>query len=318
MREERARFFWPLALMCYNGPDGRGGRAKDTVKDTAGAIAMQRTIAREVEFEGVGLHSGKPTKVVLRPSRPGTGIVFVRRDLNPPQSVEAGVEFVDSGVRCTRLQRGKAQVSTPEHLLAALFALGVDNVRIEIWGGEVPILDGSAKEFAEAILSAGVKEQGALRRRIKVRHPVWASEGERHVLALPYEGLRITFAIDFGHPQVPAQVLDFMFDPQAFIKEIAPARTFGFVEEAEELWERGLALGVTPENTLVVTPEGFMTPPRFPDEPIRHKILDLIGDLALLGARIEAHIIAIKSGHSLNQKLLRQIKKEFPPEPTDE
>jgi len=305
---------WLFASVCYNVPEEQGGRGGDTAKNIAGVEAMQRTIAKEIEFEGVGLHNGKPTRVVLRPSRAGTGILFVRRDLDPPQSVAAAVEFVDSGVRCTRLQKGKAQVSTPEHLLATLFALGVDNVRIEIWGGEVPILDGSAVEFANAILKAGLKEQKAPRRRIKVRHPVWASEGEKHVLALPYDGLRITFAIDFGHPQVPPQMLDFVFDPKVFLEEIAPARTFGFIEEAEELWGKGLALGVSPENTLVITPHGFMTPPRFPDEPLRHKVLDLIGDLALLGARIEAHIIAIKSGHQLNQKLLRRIKEEFPPE----
>ncbi len=274
----------------------------------------QKTLAKEVILEGVGLHSGEPTRIVLRPSAPSTGIVFVRKDIPHSPPVAASIEYVDSGFRCTRLQRGRTQVSTVEHLLAALFALEVDNVRVEVWGGEVPILDGSAAKFAEAVLRAGLKDQPQPKKCIRVTRPLWVAEGDRHILALPYKGLRITFAIDFNHPQVPAQVMDFEFDGEAFLKEIAPARTFGFFEEVEELRRAGLARGGTPENALVVLQNGFLSPPRFPDEPLRHKILDLLGDLALLGARIEAHIVAVKSGHSLNQKLMRLIKREFPPE----
>jgi UDP-3-O-[3-hydroxymyristoyl] N-acetylglucosamine deacetylase len=274
--------------------------------------ARQRTLGRELLFSGVGLHTGSEGKLWIRPAPPGAGLVFRSQGRRVP----AVAEHVVPSARCTRLTADGADVLTPEHLLAALYGLGVDNAHLELQGPEVPILDGSALPFVEAIQQAGVVTQEAPARVVRLPRPVWIAEGERHVLALPAEQFAVTVATDFGracagpavfHLEFPLAADDGSVEP--FIRELAPARTFCFADEVAAILAAGLGAGGSAENTLVLSDEGPSRPLRFADEPIRHKALDLLGDLALLGGRLAAHVIAVKAGHALHTAAAEQIRR---------
>jgi UDP-3-O-[3-hydroxymyristoyl] N-acetylglucosamine deacetylase len=231
--------------------------------------------------------------------------------------VPALASHVAPSTRCTRLAAEGAEVLTPEHLLAALWGLRIDNARLELEGPEVPILDGSAIPYVRAIQEAGIAEQAAPARVVRLFRPIWAADGERHVLALPAEHLALTVATAFGRSCAGPALLSLDFPPDSgddavgdrFARELAPARTFCFQDEVEAILAAGLGAGGSLENALVLSDEGPSRPLRFEDEPVRHKMLDLLGDLALLGARLAAHVIAVKAGHALHTAAAEQIRR---------
>ncbi|KPJ69697.1 hypothetical protein AMJ44_02805 [candidate division WOR-1 bacterium DG_54_3] len=262
----------------------------------------QKTISKPFQLSGIGLHSGEETTLLFSPAPPNTGICFIKEEKRIP----ALVDYIKETQRGTTLD----EIAVIEHLLSAAYGLGVDNLEIEVRGGELPALDGSSLPYAEALELAGLIEQNELKNFLILGKPIKVFEGEASLEALPYRGFKVDFVVDF--PGAGEQ--RFSFDPQKvdFKKEIAPARTFGYIEEYEILKAQGLALGASFENALVLGKDGYINTPRFPDELVRHKILDLIGDLALLGRPLLAEVKAIKSGHTLNielARLLRQAEK---------
>jgi UDP-3-O-[3-hydroxymyristoyl] N-acetylglucosamine deacetylase len=274
---------------------------------------FQRTIAEKVSCTGVGLHSGAPTQLTLHPARAGTGIVFVRTDLGEPVEVPALSAEVASTALATTLARDGATVGTVEHLLAALFGLEIDNVRIEIDGPELPVMDGSAAPFVYLIRSAGIFAQRETRRVLRIRRKIEVVDGDRSISIEPARDFRATYAVDFDHPVIRRQELvTGPLNPERFEREISAARTFGFLREVHELWNHGFARGGSLHNTVllddekVVNPEGL----RWPDEFVRHKVLDLCGDLALLGAPVHGHVRAERGGHAMHQRLVTAILAE--------
>lgn len=269
---------------------------------------MQMTLAREVAYTGPAIHTGTVNTLRLRPAAADTGVRFCRVDLKGRPIVAATPRHVTRTDRCTTIGADGAEVSTVEHLLSALRALGVDNVLVEIDGPEVPIADGSALTFVRLIAEAGLTQLGVARKVVAVTEPVWVREGPRALIALPYDGLKVsfTFTNDHGHPALSDLFAEWDVEPDTYSKEIAPARTIGWLAEVQALQERGLAQGARMDMAVVLSESEILTPLRFPDEPVRHKILDVIGDLALVG-HLHAHIVAIKSGHALNNRLAREI-----------
>ncbi|MCL4156305.1 UNVERIFIED_CONTAM: hypothetical protein GTU68_040000, partial [Idotea baltica] len=268
---------------------------------------QQRTIKTAFEFEGVGLHSGENVKVRVLPAKQDHGIEFLRTDVEDAQPIPANVSFFTDKERRSRLQRGPVYVDTVEHLLAACSGLGVDNVLVEMSGAEMPGMDGSAKEFVELIQQAGVVEQRGEARVFKLSKPVYVQHGDASLVALPTEGedLILQYTASFDEPGVGSGSVRYAITPEIFETEIAPARTFCLASEVEALQAAGLGKGATRENTVVLgDPDTEM---RLEDEPIRHKMLDLVGDLRLLGAGLEAHIIATRSGHRTNAELVRKL-----------
>lgn len=271
----------------------------------------QRTLKSRVSFRGVGLHMGEEVALVLEPAPPDAGVVFVREDLPGSPSLKAKARKVVSNERGTTIGKGEVRVSTVEHILAALAGLKIDNVIIRMDGEEVPAADGSALPFVNLIQKAGVVEQPKPRQVFKIKEPIWIQEGERSLTVLPYPGLKIAYTVDFSHSWLKSQFAEFVIAEDTFIKEIAPSRTFGFMDEVEELKKRGLIKGGSLENAVLIDEEGVVNKEglRFPNEPVRHKILDLIGDLYLLEKPIEGHIIAVKSGHFFNIKLIQRLRE---------
>ena len=272
---------------------------------------QQRTLKNAVEFRGVGLHSGEETRVVIKPAEAGTGITFVRLDLEDQPEVRAQGSNYKARGRRTCLHKGRAEVATVEHLLAALWALGVDNATVEMDAEEVPGLDGSAKEFAARILEADTVELKVPRSSYSVKEPIYVREGQSSLVALPAEGgLTIEYHLDYpadnGAPGT-RQTVGFHLSGENFVEEIASARTFVFEHEVEALREAGFGKGASAENTLVVGANGGQGAFRCEDELARHKILDLLGDLAVAGVDLDAHIIATRSGHAMNMKLVLQL-----------
>ncbi len=269
----------------------------------------QRTIAREAKLDGVGVHSGQAASLTLRAAPVDHGVRFRRTDLTDTPEVEASLENVVGTELGTSLGRGEARVLTVEHLMSALLALGVDNVMVDLDGPEIPIRDGSFQDYFRAIEGAGLKEQKADARVVTVHSPVSVSgDGGESYVATPSEGLRISATIDFAHPAIGRMFGSMRADTEEFRAWIAPARTFGFKADAEALHARGLALGASLENTVVLDEEGVMNGElRFPDEFLRHKVGDVIGDLALLGSRIDAHIVAERPSHAGNVALAREL-----------
>lgn len=259
------------------------------------------------------MHSGTETKVTVNPAEAGTGIVFVRGDLQDQPEVRAQGTNLKRRERRTCLQNGRAEVYTTEHLLAALYALRIDNATVEIDGEELPGMDGSAVPFVQALKDAGVAEQKAPRKAYVVQEPIYVREGNASLVALPGSGgLSIEYHLDYpatnGKTEPTRETVGFELTPDAFEREIAPARTFVFEHEVSALREAGLGKGANTENTLVVGADGPKDNTlRCDDELARHKVLDLIGDLAILGVDLEAHLIATRSGHSLNMKLVQKL-----------
>jgi UDP-3-O-[3-hydroxymyristoyl] N-acetylglucosamine deacetylase/3-hydroxyacyl-[acyl-carrier-protein] dehydratase len=268
---------------------------------------QQRTLKTAIEFEGVGLHSGLTVKVRVLPAPANHGIEFVRTDIEDAQPIPANISFYSEMERRSRLQRGPIHVDTIEHLLAACGGLGLDNASVEMSGEEMPGMDGSAAEFVEMFNQAGFVEQRAEARTFKLTKPVYVQHGDATLVALPSdrEGLTMQYIASFEEEGVKGGSLSFELTPEVFMTEIAPARTFCLASEVEALQAAGLGKGATRENTVVLgDPEAVM---RLDDEPIRHKLLDAIGDLQLLGANLQAHIIATRSGHRTNAELVRKL-----------
>lgn len=272
---------------------------------------MQTTLKNAIAQSGIGLHSGHQTQVRILPAPHGSGCYFIRTDLANSPQIPAHVSSVSQTVLSTQLGNGEASVRTVEHLLAALQGMGVTNAQIEIDGPEVPLLDGSARIWAESIASVGVVTQTTEEINTPtINEPIWLRENDIFVAAIPSPTLRFTYGIDFDLPAIGNQWHSWQPSsiPDEFITEIAPARTFGLLHQIEYLQKTGLIKGGSLENALVCGPEGWLNPPlRYPNEPVRHKILDLVGDLSLLGTIPTAHYLAYKASHNLHVQLARQI-----------
>jgi UDP-3-O-acyl N-acetylglucosamine deacetylase len=267
--------------------------------------AEQTTVARPVSTKGIGLHTGAECAVALLPAEPDAGIVFVS---STGVEVPATGEYVAGTDRCTTLAVGDARIGSVEHLLAALYADGVDNVRIEVEGPEVPTRDGSAREWLELLRRAGRERLGVGRRAIALRQAVWAGEGQSWAAALPARRLSVGVGVDYEGTVVGRQTLWLPVTRQRFAAEVAPARTFALTNEIEALRAAGLALGGGEGNAFAVGPEGYSGSLRFADEVVRHKTLDLIGDLALCGWRLAAAVIAVRPSHRTNVELVRAVR----------
>ena len=266
----------------------------------------QQTLAGEVTCNGIGLHSGKPVDLKLLPAPIDTGIVFIRVDLPDKPQIRAITANITSTTKATTLSENGAEVFTIEHVMAALAMTRVDNCFVEMSSPEPPVADGSAETFVQAILKAGRLSQDKERKVYTVDKPFSFYDKDRYICVLPYDGYRITFTSINPHPMLGTQVFDLECSEEQVLREIAPARTVAFVEELETLRKMGMGLGGTTENVVVFDADKILSVPRFKDELIRHKILDVIGDLYLLGA-INAHVIAMKTGHAFNAAVAKQI-----------
>ncbi len=276
-------------------------------------MSKEKTISKEISFSGKALQTGREVKVVCKPSEAGSGIIFRRVDLPAEDdlSLKEGILSFQKKRRST-ISKGKAEVQTVEHLLAALWALEIDNVLIEVNREELPAMDGSALGFIEKLRTAGVKEQDKEREYVVISEEE-VVENEGSILkALPYDGFSVSFLIDYSVQSIGKEVFEFNGDKTSFIKEIAPARTFCLKKEALLLRLLGLGRGATYENTLIMGKKGpAKTTLRFPNEPVRHKILDLVGDLNLLGKPIKGKFVAEKSGHLLNGRMVKKIYEKY-------
>ncbi len=271
----------------------------------------QRTIAREVGLEGVGVHSGERAALTFRPADPGSGIRFRRVDLEGSPEIPATVDNVVATDLGTTVGAGDARVLTVEHVMAALAGLQIDNVLVDIDGLELPIRDGSFQDYCCALEDAGVVEQDEPARIVSLSGVVQASgsKGASYVATGSDNGLRVSATIDFENPTIGRSYGSFVLDPATFRTEVAPARTFGFMADADELHARGLALGASLDNAIVIGDDGVMNEDlRFQDEFLRHKVGDVLGDLALIGARLEAHVVADRPSHEGNLELARAIQ----------
>jgi UDP-3-O-[3-hydroxymyristoyl] N-acetylglucosamine deacetylase len=274
-------------------------------------MAQQRTLKEAIRATGIGLHTGRKVLMVLRPAPPNTGIVFRRTDLDPPVDIPARATNVTETTLGTTLTHDGAGVSTVEHLLSALAGLGIDNAFIELTAGEVPIMDGSAGPFVFLIQSAGIELQNSPKRFVRVRRRVEVQEGDKWARFDPHEGFRVNFEIEFDHPVFHrhSQRATMDFSTATFLKEVSRARTFGFMRDMETLRGRNLALGGTLDNAIVLDDYRILNEDglRYEDEFVRHKILDAIGDLYLLGHSLIGEFTGFKSGHGLNNRLLRTM-----------
>ncbi|WP_141455693.1 UDP-3-O-acyl-N-acetylglucosamine deacetylase [Pseudoxanthomonas sp. z9] len=274
-------------------------------------MAQQRTLKNVIRATGVGLHSGEKVYMTLRPAPVNTGVVFRRVDLEPVVEMPASAELVTETTLCTGLSCDGAKVQTVEHLMSALAGLGVDNVYVELSSAELPIMDGSAGPFVFLLQSAGIAEQNAPKRFIRIKSPVEVTEGDKVARFDPYEGFRVGFTVKFDHPMIPASQsrAEVEFSTGAYIKEVARARTFGFMRDLEYMRERNLGLGGSMDNAIVLDEFRVLNDDglRYADEFVRHKILDAIGDLYLAGRPILGAYEGYKSGHALNNKLVRAL-----------
>ncbi|OGQ95188.1 MAG: UDP-3-O-[3-hydroxymyristoyl] N-acetylglucosamine deacetylase [Deltaproteobacteria bacterium RIFOXYD12_FULL_57_12] len=271
--------------------------------------AYQHTIKNSVSFSGVGLHSGRPVTLAVKPAPANSGIRFNRSDLTEAAFIPAFMDRVVDTRLAITIAEGNASVATTEHLLAALTGVGIDNAIVELNSDEVPIMDGSADPFVDLFRKVGLQQQKSPKKVIKITRSLVFQEGDRCIRVEPYNGFKITATIDFTHPLIRQQIYTYELTPQSFMKEIARARTFGFAHEVEMLRKNGLALGGSLDNAVVVDQTGVMNKEglRFENEFVRHKILDLIGDLTLLGCPLLGHVIAYKSGHSQHLALMQEI-----------
>jgi len=274
-------------------------------------VIKQRTLKNVIRATGVGLHTGEKVYLTLRPAVPDTGIVFRRVDLDTPVEIPAIPENVGETTLSTTLVKDGIRVATIEHLLSALAGLGIDNAYIDLNASEVPIMDGSAGPFVFLIQSAGIQEQNAPKRFIRIKKPVKVDHGDKWVQFKPYDGFKVSFTIDFEHPAFKErhQMAEVDFSTTSFVKEVSRARTFGFMSQIETLRANNLALGGSLDNAIVVDDYRILNEDglRYVDEFVKHKILDSIGDLYLLGRSLIGAFSGYKSGHALNNKLLRVL-----------
>lgn len=274
-------------------------------------MLKQRTLRQVIQATGVGLHTGDKVTMTLRPAAPDTGIVFHRVDLDPPREIKAEPHLVGDTRLSSTLEADGVRVATIEHLMSALAGLGVDNVHVDLTASEVPILDGSAGPFVYLLQTAGIVEQPALKKFIRIKKVVEVHDGDKWVRFEPYVGFRIAFAIDFDHPVIEhtgkSVVIDFA--EHSYVREVSRARTFGFMHEVEALRAIGLARGGSLDNAVVLDEYRILNSEglRYEDEFVKHKVLDAIGDLYILGHPLIGAFTAYKSGHALNNKLLRAM-----------
>ncbi len=270
----------------------------------------QRTLRRPISCAGIGLHSGKKVTLSLKPAAADSGIRFRRSDLGG-QEVPATVDHVGGINHATGLMRDTVRVDTVEHLLAAFVSLGVDNAVVELSSPEVPIMDGSAAPFIYLIQEAGIKPLSNPRRYLKVLQPISLSRGDKRIALYPSDHFKVTYSIAFDHPMLRHQSRTIRLTEESFVEEIAPARTFGFLEEVEMMRQQGLALGGSLENAIVIGDTGVLNNAlRFDDEFVRHKILDVIGDMALVGHPIIGHLVAHRGGHALHTQFAAHVLEE--------
>lgn len=270
---------------------------------------LQKTIKKEVTVEGIGLHTGKPCVLRMKPAPVDFGIHLIKKIDGKTYWVKVFAENVRATQNATTIGGEQFQISTVEHCMSSLAALRVDNLFVEIEGPEVPVCDGSALEFLRAIGSVGLVEQDQPRRYIYIQEPVSVKDGDKEATVLPYDGLRISYTIDFTHPKIGRQSLDIDINEVSFEREIAVARTFGFLKDVEKLRAQGLALGGSYQNAVVLDNENILNEEglRFPDEFVRHKVLDALGDIVTLGAPLMGHVVLYKAGHDLLNRLARKI-----------
>lgn len=274
-------------------------------------MIKQRTLKNVIRATGVGLHTGEKVYLTLRPALPDTGIVFRRVDLDTPVDIPAKAENVGDTRLSTTLVKDGVRISTVEHLLSAFAGLGIDNAYVDVSAPEVPIMDGSAGPFVFLIQSAGVEEQNVAKRFIRIKRPVQVKEGDKLARFEPFNGFKVSFGIDFDHPAMGHEsrrsVID--FSSTSFVKEVSRARTFGFLRDIEMLRDNGLALGGSMDNAIVVDDFRVLNEDglRYDDEFVKHKILDAIGDLYLLGHSLIGAFSGYKSGHELNNRLLKAL-----------
>jgi UDP-3-O-[3-hydroxymyristoyl] N-acetylglucosamine deacetylase len=276
-------------------------------------MIRQRTLKNVIRATGVGLHTGQKVYLTLRPAAPNSGIKFRRVDLAEPVVIEAKPENVGDTMLSTTLVQGKVKISTVEHLLSAFAGLGIDNAYIDVSASEVPIMDGSAGPFVFLVQSAGILEQDAPKKFIRIKKEVIVEDGDKWAKFEPYDGFKVTFTIDFDHPVFNAdnQTASVDFSSTSFVKEVSRARTFGFMRDIEALRKRKLALGGSMDNAIVVDNYRILNEDglRYADEFVKHKILDAIGDLYLLGHSLIGSFVGFKSGHGLNNLLLLELLK---------
>jgi len=269
----------------------------------------QRTVAEEISCTGIGLHSGKKVRLTIKPAPPNSGITFERVDISPGCSVKASFDNVVETNMATTIGFNGYSVSTIEHIMAAFFGMGIDNVLVQIDGGEIPIMDGSSAPFIFLLKNAGITIQNNYKRFLLVKKSVKVKDGNRFVYLYPANELKITYKIDFNHPLIKDQTYEISFSQSTFVNEISRARTFGFLKDVQTLRSNGLAKGGSLDNAIVVDEFRVLNEDglRYKNEFVRHKLLDFIGDLAIIGCVPIGHFVVERSGHSLNQKLLKQF-----------
>lgn len=273
-------------------------------------MRQEQTIRRSIECRGIGLHSGASVTLRILPAPAGSGIVFRRIDLDGFE-VEATGRNVARVSYATSLMKKSVLISTTEHLLSAFIGTGIDNAVVELDNLELPILDGSAQPFVEAILRSGIRKQRRARTYLRMRREVEIREGDKFIAVYPADKYSVSYTINFPHPLIGKETFSVDLSNGSYFSEIAPARTFGFMHEADAMRQQGLIRGASTENAIVLTREAIMNPPlRFADEFVRHKVLDLIGDLALLGRQILGRVVADRAGHAMHTALVSRILRD--------
>ena len=273
-------------------------------------MKQEQTIRTSVECKGVGLHSGAPVQLRILPAPSGSGIVFRRIDLDNFE-IEATGRNIARVSYATSLMKKGVLISTTEHLLSAFIGTGIDNAIVELDNLELPILDGSARPFVDMIQRAGIRKQRRLRSYMRIRREIELREGNKFIAVYPADTYSVSYTIDFPHRLIGRETFRVDLTDGNFLREIAPARTFGFLHEADAMRQQGLIRGASTENAIVLTPEGLMNPPlRYADEFVRHKVLDLIGDLALVGKQILGNIVADRAGHAMHTALVSRLLRD--------
>lgn len=270
---------------------------------------LQKTIRKKAVVPGIGIHSGDPCTLTFKPAPPDTGVYFIRTDLPGNPSLKVSAKNVMATSHQTTIGGPHFSVATIEHCVSALSALRIDNLFIELDGPEIPICDGSAGAFLNALLEVGLVEQDQPRKYCYITEPVYYSDGDKHAYVVPYHGLRLSVTIDFPHPSIGKQKIDIDINEESFHRDVAKARTFGFLKDVEALQARGLAKGGSLENAIVLDNQGVINPQglRWADEFVRHKCLDALGDLVTLEMPLMGHVVLYKAGHDVMNKLVRKI-----------
>lgn len=272
---------------------------------------MQRTISKKFSVEGVGIHTGKKAIVEIVPADPNDGILFFDKNHKEYNPIRAIALNVVNSTRCTVLGNGQFSVSTVEHFLATVKSFGIDNIKVYIDGPEMPILDGSAKKWCELFLDVGITEFKEPVKTVDFTTPQYIESGNSSIVAIPSDKLKYTFIFDYPKTIVGTQIFTFIPSEDDFVSQVASARTFAFYEEIKPLLEKGLAKGGDLSNALIIKEDGYMSDLNFYNEPVRHKCLDLIGDISLCGFNFNAHIIAIRSGHKLNTEFAKHLESKL-------